>query len=268
MLTARTLVCRGGLEIADVSCRHGRGRGQASESSARHAVVFVRRGCFVHRADGRASVLDATQAYCISPGVELRYDHPHEGGDDCTAVHLDAELLASLWGGEPALPSGPLPVGPALDLEHRALLAAARHADEHELLERGLELVARALAQADKRRARAGRPATERARRELCDAARERLAADPGWGQVELARALAVSPHHLSRIFRAQTGTALARHRLRLRVRTALERLAGGERDLARLAADAGFADHSHLCRAIRSETGSTPGRLRELLGG
>ena len=43
---------------------------------------------------------------------------------------------------------------------------------------------------------------------------------------------------------------------MRLRARSALEQLAGGERDLARLAADLGFADQSHLCRVIRRETG------------
>jgi AraC-like DNA-binding protein len=53
---------------------------------------------------------------------------------------------------------------------------------------------------------------------------------------------------------------------MRLRVRAALERLAGGERSLARLAADLGFADQSHLCRVIRSETGHTPSALRRAL--
>jgi AraC-like DNA-binding protein len=46
----------------------------------------------------------------------------------------------------------------------------------------------------------------------------------------------------------------------------ALERLAGGERDLARLAAEVGFADQSHLCRVVRSETGRTPAALRAAL--
>lgn len=50
--------------------------------------------------------------------------------------------------------------------------------------------------------------------------------------------------------------------------RAALERLAGGERDLARLAADVGFADQSHLSRVVRAETGHTPGALRAALGG
>ena len=77
---------------------------------------------------------------------------------------------------------------------------------------------------------------------------------------------MAVSPHHLSRVFRALTGVTVSRHRMRLRVRAVLERLGGGERDLARLAADAGFADQARLCRVVRAETGTTPSALREAL--
>ena len=89
------------------------------------------------------------------------------------------------------------------------------------------------------------------------------LAADPGRSLPDLARTLAVSPHHLSRVFRAHTGHTIARHRMRLRARAALERLAGGQDDLARLAADLGFADQPHMTRVVRAETGATPAALR-----
>jgi transcriptional regulator GlxA family with amidase domain len=100
----------------------------------------------------------------------------------------------------------------------------------------------------------------------LVDGAREALTAEPDRSLQDLAGTLAVSPHHLSRIFHAATGHTISRHRMRLRVRTALERLAAGERDLARLAADLGFADQSHLCRVVRAETGQTPSVLRGVL--
>lgn len=85
---------------------------------------------------------------------------------------------------------------------------------------------------------------------------------------LSLAAGLDVSATHLSRLFRAGTGHTIARHRMRLRARAALERLAGGEQHLARLAAELGFADQSHLCRVIRSETGQTPSHLRRALRG
>ena len=53
---------------------------------------------------------------------------------------------------------------------------------------------------------------------------------------------------------------------MRLRVRAALDRCAEGERELARLAAELGFADQAHLTRAVRAETGTTPAALRAAL--
>jgi AraC-like DNA-binding protein len=229
--------------------------------------VFVRSGCFVRTADATSAVLDPTRAYCITPGQEQRYDHPHAGGDDCTSVVLAPALLASMWGGDPTLPSGCLPSSPRVDLEHRFLLAAAGRGEPPEALhERALSLAVTALGEVDPGRVVSGRPSTARARRVLVDAAREALAADPNLPLADLAAGLDVSATHLSRLFRAGTGHTIARHRMRLRARAALERLAGGEQHLARLAAELGFADQSHLCRVIRSETGQTPSHLRRAL--
>jgi len=260
MLRTTTVVSRDGIEVSDVTCRHERGRGDAAEHARGHYVVFVRRGCFVRSADGAETVLDPTSAYCMRPGEEHRYDHPHSGGDDCTTVRLSEELVASLWGGEPSLPAGPLFTSPEIDLSQRLLLAGG---DEDETTERALTLCARVLERRNTRRVASGRPATARARRALADGAREALAADASRSLVELAAMLAVSPHHLSRVFRVHTGHTISRHRMRLRARAALERLAGGEQDIARLAAELGFADQSHLTRVARSETGSTPAALR-----
>jgi AraC-like DNA-binding protein len=267
MLSARTIVSHDGVEIADVACRHRRGRGHAVEQAIGHTVVFIRRGCFVRSADGVETLLDPTVAYCMNPGEEQRYDHPHDHGDDCTSLVLQPGLVASLWDDDSSLPSGPLPTSPEIDLAHRLLLSAGRRgADPHELVERAIALAARVLEQADPRRVAAGRPATSRARRAVADGAREILAANPERSLLDLARALAVSPHHLSRVFRTATGHTISRHRMRLRARSALERLASSDHDLARLAADLGFVDQSHLCRVIGQETGHTPSVLRHIL--
>jgi AraC-like DNA-binding protein len=267
MLTARTFLSSDGVQVSDVACRHRRGRGHADEQISGHAIVFVRRGCFIRSVDGVELLLDPTVAYCMNPGEEQRYDHPHDHGDDCTSVFLDADVLASLWGGDPSLPSRPLPTSAQIDLEHRLLLSAGREGvDPHEQLERAIVLTVRALEQADPRRVAAGRPATTRTRQAVADGAREILAASPERSLPELARELAVSPHHLSRVFRAVTGQTISRHRMRLRTRAALERLSGGELNLARLAAELGFADQSHLCRVVRQETGHAPSSLRRLL--
>jgi AraC-like DNA-binding protein len=230
-------------------------------------LVLVRRGCFRRSADGVEALLDPTAAYAMRPGEEARYDHPHDDGDDCTAIGLRDELVASIWGGETELPAGALAVDGYADIEHRLLVSALRRGeDEHEGFEHALAVTSAVLEGASQRRVLAGRPATERARRILVDDIREALAADPGRSLPELAGALGASPHHLSRTFVALTGRTIARHRMRLRSRAALEQLAGGADDLARLAADTGFADQSHLCRVIRSEAGRTPSALRSAL--
>jgi AraC-like DNA-binding protein len=268
MLNMRDLFSGEDIELADVACSHGRGRGHTDEQSAGHALVFVRRGCFVRSADGVESLLDPTVAYCMNPGEEQRFDHPHDRGDDCTWLGISAERAASLYGGDPTLPSEPLAISAAIDVEHRRLLsAAAGGGSRHELLERAVLLCANALERADSRRVAAGRASTKRSHRALSDGVRELLAANVEHSLAELASTLAVSPHHLSRTFRATTGHSISRHRMRLRTAAVLECLAGGERDLARLAADFGFADQSHLCRVVRAEAGETPSALRAALG-
>jgi AraC-like DNA-binding protein len=267
MLHAQTFFSCEQLELAAVACTHRRGRGRAEEQAGGHALVFVRRGCFTRSADGIERVLDPTVAYCMNPDEEHRYDHPHDQGDDCTALSIRSDLVASLWGGDPTLPRQPLPTTPEIDLEHRLLLSASRRgADRQALLERAIVLIARTLEQADVARVASGRPATALARRAIADGVRELLAENTERSLVDLADALAVSPHHLSRVFATTTGHTISRHRMRLRTRAVLERLAGGERDLARLAADVGFADHAHLCRVARAEFGATPSALRAVL--
>lgn len=267
MLASRILLHYSGIAVSDVACRHPAGPGAHGEASTGYGLVFVRRGCFVRHADGESEVLDPTVAFACSPGQEQRYDHPAVGGDDCTALSLDESVAADLWGGDPRLPDEPLPVPSRLDLAHRHLLAEGRRgADPDALYERALNLAAATLAHRDAGRVDAGRPCTRRARRQLVHDAREALAAAPQRSLPALARELAVSPHHLSRVFHAHTGHTVAQHRMLLRSRAALHRIAEGERSLARLAAELGFADQSHLTRTIRRHTGHTPAHLRALL--
>ena len=269
MLSARTVLHRDEVILSDVRCSHAKGPATEVELSPAHAVVFVRRGCFARRVEGARHILDPTLAYCMNPGQEQCYDHPHDHGDDCTAITLSPELAASVWGGDPLLPSGPISTSPQTYLHHRFLLSAARHRhDEHELYESAVMLVAEALEGSDARRVAAGGPTRARARRALADAVREALTEHPDRSLADLARTTSTSPHHLSRVFHAVVGHTISRHRMRLRTRAALERLGEGEVNLARLAADLGFADQSHLCRVVRAETGRTPSMLRRALEG
>ena len=138
---------------------------------------------------------------------------------------FEPSVLASLWGGDPRLPTAGIHVPPAVDFAHRGLLAAARTGDDPVgAADRAIDLAAAVLEQAEPDRVASGGPSSATARNALADAAREALSLDPNLSLGALARLVAISPHHLSRVFRAETGHTIARHRMRLRTRAALER--------------------------------------------
>ena len=97
---------------------------------------------------------------------------------------------------------------------------------------------------------------TKAAHYELAEAAKERIVemlARP-LSLNELAAELRVSPSHLARVFRSETGFALHQYRKQLRLRIALDRLREGARSLTSLALELGFASHSHFTDAFRAE--------------
>jgi AraC-like DNA-binding protein len=266
MLRKTSLLDEPGLRLEDVRCVSHRTEWSPPEASTSHTVVFIRRGCFRRRVDGVESLLDPAVIYFEQPGQEQQVSHPHDGGDSCTVFALAPETAGQLWGGDPDLPTDPLFSDPELDLRHRQLVGMSSLSDSFEVAEHAIRLLAAVLERSHAPRVAAGRPSTVSARIRGVDAAREVIAANPRVGLLDLARAVAISPHHLSRIFSECTGEAISRYRNRIRVRVALERIADGETSLARLAGDLGFADQAHLARVIRAEVGHAPSRLRAQL--
>ena len=80
----------------------------------------------------------------------------------------------------------------------------------------------------------------------------------------ELGRAVNVSPFHLARSFRRETGYTLHEYRTHLRLRAALERLAAGHEDLAVIARAVGFSSHSHLTASFHRAFGVPPSCVRK----
>jgi len=101
--------------------------------------------------------------------------------------------------------------------------------------------------------------------RELVEDARALLAASATEGHRldDLAGELGCSVFHLCRTFRAATGTTLHAHRLRLRLRASLERVASPGGGLSAIAYDLGFSNHSHFTCCFRRAFGLTPSALR-----
>jgi AraC-like DNA-binding protein len=81
-----------------------------------------------------------------------------------------------------------------------------------------------------------------------------------------IAQALGCSVFHLCRSFRQATGLTLQMYREQVRLRVALERLEGGERDLSRLAFDLGYSSHSHFTAGFHRTFGETPSLARQSL--
>lgn len=95
--------------------------------------------------------------------------------------------------------------------------------------------------------------------------AREVLLREPGTRRslAEIAEDAHSTPFHLAHLFRRQTGLSLHQYRHRLRLAASLVRLEQGERDLAGLAHDLGYASQSHFGAVFRAAIGTTPAVAR-----
>jgi AraC family transcriptional regulator len=81
-----------------------------------------------------------------------------------------------------------------------------------------------------------------------------------------LAHQAGVHPVHFAAAFRRFHGCSVGEYLRRRRLQYARRRLADPEVPLALVAAEAGFADQSHLTRTFKRFTGMTPGRYRTFL--
>jgi len=235
-----------------------------SEGVPGYRVVFVRRGLFRLNYRGWDGLVDPLMAYVRLPGDEQRIAHRPEIEDLCTVLTLDEALATEVMHQPP--PIRPLITNGRIDLAQRSVVARARQdADGFELAERVTRLAEELFRLTDESPTVRGSSAPSH--RRLAESAREVLTTNPAWPTFEgLAHELGISRSHLSRVFRAETGESLTKFRSRLRVRAALDSIEAGDINLARLAAELGFADHAHLTRTMRAELGSPPSRVRAML--
>ena len=220
---------------------------------AGHHVVFPSHPVRIRQPGGPEFVTSPNHVVLYVDGDE--YDRRPVGGfgDECTYLVVDDHVLERPF----RRGLGTLPT--ALFLRHRRLLAR-RRAGPLEPLELE-ELAVAVLTCADPSYDDlAGRPLAERAKELLACRYAEPLRL------AELAALLGTSPFHLARTFRACTGWTLHGYRTALRLRAAVDRLADPAADLAAVAADTGFASHSHLTDTFRQQTGATPSALRREL--
>ncbi|MFD0151260.1 helix-turn-helix transcriptional regulator [Streptomyces sp. NPDC055721] len=265
----RGRISAAGITVQDILCCEDSSGFVGPGHADGYTVVLARSGGYLRRIAGEEFFVDASGGYLTRPGDEHRVAHPIGPGDRSTEIRLGAELFADRFDGPPL--SRRFTVTGTTDVHHRALLAAARRgAEDFELGERLHRLLDDVSASAGHWRTdTSGRPAAARAHARLVrDVCAVLAGGIPGLllSLEELARTVGVSPHHLSRVFRAVTGTTLTHHRNDLRLRGVLHALEEGESSLRTLAYAYGFADQAHLTRVCRSHTGCVPSALRGVL--
>ena len=79
----------------------------------------------------------------------------------------------------------------------------------------------------------------------------------------EMANALGVSEHHLSRIFRQEIGLSPWEYLNRYRIRRAMELLQRTNETITSVALNVGFEDSAYFSRVFRNKTGVSPSEFR-----
>jgi AraC-like DNA-binding protein len=244
-----------GIERAEV--RLG-GRGFAPHRHDTYAIGITTAGVQVFRYRGTRHVSLPGQVHVLHP------DELHDGGPGTEAgfayriLYVEPELVHQALGGGP-LPFVPEPVhdrAPATS-EIERMLAGLDDPVSDLARSEAAEAAVRLLL------ALSGRPEPRGAVDTAAVArVREHLAAHAGeqTGAAELERIAGLDRYTLARQFRRAYGTSPDRYRTLRRLDIARAAIQAGV-PLARAAADAGFADQSHMTRQFVRAYGMTPGR-------
>ena len=241
-----------------------------------HLVVFPRTSVWIRHAGSRAFVADPGIVTIYNKGQEYSRTALSREGDRSDWFGVAPEIAAAIAEqfdpGAADHPERPYRMEWSISdsdqyLRQRVLFRRMEHGQVEPL--EGEEAVIGLVGEVMRQAAGAtqpvrGRRATE-VHLDLAQRARAELARDPAarTDLTTLAKALAVSPFHLCRVFRAIHGTTLHDYRIELRLRLALERVADPATDLSRLAFELGFSSHSHFTHSFRMRMGKPPSLLR-----
>jgi AraC family transcriptional regulator len=81
----------------------------------------------------------------------------------------------------------------------------------------------------------------------------------------KMADVVGIHPVHLARVFRLRYGCSIGEYARNWRLEVASRQLATTTKAVAEIAATAGFADQSHLCRSLKAVGGLTPNEFRSI---
>lgn len=239
-----------------------------------YIVAFPRSAVWIERESAPRFVADPGFATIYNPGqAYLRHPISPEGDlSDWLGVsdHVTRDVVRRF---NPADAEHPEPlrhthatVSSEIYLAQRVLFSrlVLRDADPMEIEERALDIVAAVVQsayQSEGGRRAVPSPRRGRARRELVESAKAAMIRRlfETSSVCDVARDVGVSPYHLCRSFRAETGRTLHAYRRDIRLRTALGLTDSYRGNLSALALRAGFYSHSHFTTAFRLAFGVSP---------
>lgn len=260
------------MAISSVVCCAGASGCSAEEPVDSPRIILPRRGVFMYHLHRQAFIADTNSAFLLDPGDVCRVSHPIHGGDDCTVLVPSPALLEATFGerrwlveksASPHFRVKRIASTPKVQLGLQVLQAGMIEPRETLLAQEA------AMALLDE----IGQPPAASSfsialQRSSVERARAFLACFPGepHSLESIGKSVHSSPFHLARQFRRVTGSSIHQYLTSLRMAAALDRLADGEEDLARLALDLGFANHSHFSACFRRTFGFSPGLARKAL--
>ena len=254
------------VRVFDVAC-HAPKSGNTSEEWCRTTQIIVpRRGVFLLHHQGTPIVADPNTAVVFGMGDTYHVSHPVDGGDQCTVLVFSQELLEDGLGNVKTQHGT---IHPATQLQIHALTHRVANGILDQLeAEESAVFVLNSLASDFRSSSLLNGQQVSMFQKRLVEEVRALLASQPTdiWRLETIARTVYCSPFHLARQFRAVTGETIAHYLLRLRLVLALDYLAQGKTDVARLAVELGFAHHSHFSARFRSVFGMTPSAVRNTL--
>jgi len=289
LLAFRSLYDSPIVSVSDYCCQAFRGGPAAEEHSGANNIVFMRHGAFSKHIGRRSVTADVNQAVFFSKGSTYRVSHPADCGDRgvifAPSLRALNDIIRELDHSIDDRPewsfpfvTGPCDSGVFWRLHEFARRLEATEPDSLKPLcvepiwaeETALQLIADAMEAAFARHGlprKFRRNATDADHADRVEAAKSYLARRLGDSITldDVARAAGASPFHLTRIFHRRTGAPVHRYLIRLRLRSALERLADGASDLTALALELGFSSHSHFTDAFRREFGRAPSDARRI---
>ena len=243
----------------EITIAEGRYRGGASTPAHAHRSPYfclVLEGSFEETWGSRQERC-AAGTLVFHRAHEVHADRFGPRGARCFNLEL-APSLAGRLEDEGTLPRDRLTLGPG----RAGAMAAGLRTDARRSTLEIEEAVLALLAELAPRTS----PATWRGRRPAwVDRSVERLRGAAPPSVTMLADEAGVHPVYFTRVFQVAVGATPSEVARRARLERAAEALLGSEDGVAAVACDAGFADHSHLCREFRREFGVTPSDYRRL---